>query len=176
MPATTGTLQERAQKVLGTNQRAFAERMGVSRRTAQRWSDHGVPAYELSKLARLVYPHDPAMAAEAAAYAGTTVEALGLLPPPPPAPPLAPPPPPLPPPPPPPPPDGVVDAVVCAASDAMDMMPRDVRAGLLAAFARAREIGVSVEHVEKALRAQLAPLPAKPTESATAGKRKTASA
>jgi hypothetical protein len=55
----------------------------------------------------------------------------------------------------------------------MDMMPRDVRAGLLAAFARAKEIGVSVELVEKALRAQLAPTKAQePALPSTTGKRR----
>ncbi len=87
-----------------------------------------------------------------------TLESLGLAPPlaaqaAPPAPPL-PPPPPLP--------DAVVDSVVCAAAEAMQMMPRDVRPGLLAAFAKAREIGLPVDRVERVLRetvqgAKLAP-------------------
>jgi hypothetical protein len=50
----------------------------------------------------------------------------------------------------------VVDSVVCACAEAMDMMPRDVRPGLLAAFARATELGVDVQKVERVLRGTLA--------------------
>jgi hypothetical protein len=57
------------------------------------------------------------------------------------------------PPPPPPPPstDEIVDAVVCAAAEAMDLMPREVRPALLAAFARARRLGLGFEAIEKRL-------------------------
>ena len=168
MPSTTGALFERSRAALRTTQVRLGDMLGVSRRTAQRWSDHGVPGYGLGKLASLVYPHDTRLAAEIAAAAGTTVDALGLVPPPPPPAPAAPAA--LPPPP-----DGVVDAVVCAASDAMDMMPRDVRAGLHAAFARAKEIGLTVEMIERALRAQL-PGPPPPAEAQVADKRKAARA
>jgi MoxR-like ATPase len=44
-----------------------------------------------------------------------------------------------------------VDAIVCAAAEALDASPRAVRGALLAAFACAREAGLPVETVEKAL-------------------------
>jgi hypothetical protein len=50
----------------------------------------------------------------------------------------------------------VADAVVCAGADAVDTTPGAVRAILLAAFRRARELGLGVEEVEKALHAHLA--------------------
>jgi hypothetical protein len=138
-------LFELARQALGTTQEELGERLGVSRRTSQRWSGSGVPSYYLPELARLVHPHDPVLAGEIAQAAGMTLKAAGIVlpPPPPPAPPPAPPP------------DGVVDAVVCAAAEAMEMMPKEVRPGLLAAFARAKEVGLTVDVVERALRSKL---------------------
>jgi hypothetical protein len=161
MPHSPAALFELSRSALHTTQSGLGERLGVSRRTAQRWAQSGVPSHDLPKLVHLVHPHDADLARHIAASMGTTLEAMGLVrPPPPPVPEVAPPPPPpappLPPPPPPSPPDGVVDAVVCAAAEAMDMMPRDVRAGLHAAFARASEIGVTVAMVERVLRPKTA--------------------
>ncbi|MGH7297063.1 MAG: hypothetical protein ACRELB_19150 [Polyangiaceae bacterium] len=93
-------------------------------------------------LATLVYPHDASLAAQVAAAMGTNLVALGIA---------RPPAPPPPPPPPPPPAGDVVDAVVCAAADAIDVTPREVRPALMAAFTRARRLGLSVVDVEKAL-------------------------
>jgi hypothetical protein len=45
----------------------------------------------------------------------------------------------------------MVDSIVCAAAEAMDVVPRQVRPALLAAFARARRLSLSTEVVEKAL-------------------------
>ena len=45
----------------------------------------------------------------------------------------------------------MVDVVVCAAAEALDVSPRAVRPALLAAFQRAREAGLTLEQVEKAL-------------------------
>jgi hypothetical protein len=56
----------------------------------------------------------------------------------------------------------VVDAVVCAAAEASDTKPGEVRRMLLAAFSRAREIGIDTAFVERVLRAQLG-LPSAPT-------------
>jgi hypothetical protein len=158
---------ERARVALGNvTQAELGEKLGVSKRTAQRYSDKGVQPHYLKELARLVYPFDAVLAAEIAGSMGHTLESLGVVVPPPPAPPpvvvVEAPPPPLPPPPPPPPPDGIVDAVVCAAAEAMEMMPRDVRPALLAAFKRAREIGVTVDMVERVLHASIPALPAPP--------------
>jgi hypothetical protein len=162
MPPSSAALFEHSRSALHTTQTKLGAMLGVSRRTAQRWAQSGVPGYHLPALARLVHPHDAHVAGQIAAAMGTTLEAMGIVrpvPPPVPEPPPPPPPPapPLAPPPPPPPPDGVVDAVVCAAAEAMDMMPRDVRAGLHAAFARASEIGVTVAMVERVLRPKAAP-------------------
>jgi hypothetical protein len=51
----------------------------------------------------------------------------------------------------------------------MDMMPRDVRPGLLAAFARATELGVDVQKVERVLRAALAPAKRSSSSESPAG-------
>jgi len=154
MPDTPAVLYERTRRALGISGNELASRLGVSRRTGQRWTASGPPSSSLSDLARLAYPVDTILAAEVAAAAGTTLEALGVLPPPaPPEPPPAPPPP-TPPavPTPAPPPDRVVDAVVCAAADAMQMVPQHVRPALLAAFACANELGLTVQDVERVLR------------------------
>jgi DNA-binding XRE family transcriptional regulator len=140
-------LFELSRRALGATQEELGRLLGVSRRTAQRWSSQGIPSYELMALARLVHPRDPALASEIAAALGTTLEAAGIAPPAPPPPAPAPAAPPIS--------DGVVDAVVCAAAEAMDMMPNEIRPGLLAAFARAKEIGLTVEVVERALRSRL---------------------
>jgi hypothetical protein len=146
-----------AQMALGTTQKELGEKLGISRRTAQRYSESGVPHLYLQTLVRLVHPHNRELAAEIARYSGATLVSLGLESPPAPAPPPAAvaPPPPAPPPPPPPPADSVVDAVVCAAAEAIDAKPGEVRRTLLAAFSRAREIGIDTAFVERVLRAQL---------------------
>jgi hypothetical protein len=135
-------------RTLILSQNDLARKLGVSRRTGQRWSAGSGPVgTDLQNMARLVYPADAALAAEIAAAGGTTLEALGVLPPPPPPPPALPPPVPVAPP------DRVVDAVVCAAAEAMQVMPQSVRPAVLAAFACARELGLTVEGVERVLRA-----------------------
>jgi hypothetical protein len=160
MSTLTAVQFERARRALGTTQSGLGAMLGVSRRTAQRWASHGatlVPA-RLASLVEYIHPHEPALARELAATLGQTLEDLGIVPPPPPPPPQRPPPPP--PAPPPPPSAAIVDAVVCAAAEAMELTPREVRAGLHAAFARARELGLSVEGVVDALKASL-PRPAR---------------
>jgi hypothetical protein len=147
-------LFELARQTLGATQEELGKMLGVSRRTAQRWGVAGVPSYELTDLARLVLPHDRALAGKIAAAAGTTLEAAGIV---------------QPPPPPAPPPAGVVDAVVCAAAEAMEVMPKEVRPCLLAAFARAKEIGLTIDVIEGALRAKLEVAPASPALADAAG-------
>ena len=143
MPDDRRVFFELAREALGTTQAALGKMLGVSRRTAHRWGASGVPSHELTGLARLVLPHDRALAVRIAAAVGTTLEAAGIE---------------QPPPPPAPPPDGVV----CAAAEAMEMMPREVRPGLHAAFARAREIGLTVDVIEHALRVKLHVAPRAP--------------
>jgi hypothetical protein len=148
----------KAQRALGKSQGELGLLLGASHRTGQRWgSGASIPSAErVETLARHVFPVDASLAAELATEAGTTLENLGLVARP------APPPPPFTPPA-----DRVVDSVVCAASEAMDVMPRAIRPALLAAFTRARELGLSVEAVERSLRGNVAP-----AQAADAPKRK----
>lgn len=163
-PPLTALLIE-ARFRLGVSQGGLGQLLGSSQRTGQRWEGGGASPTpkQLHALAAMVHPKDPKLAEQIAAAGGSTLEQLGIVPPPPPPappprpiPPPRPPPPlaaaaPAPPPPPPPPPEDVVDAVVCAAAEAIDVMPRTIRPALLAAFRRARRLGLDVATVEKAL-------------------------
>jgi len=135
------------------SQGALGEALGSSKHTGQRWAlERATPTGDqLRRLAAMVYPRNAALAGELAAHAGTSVEALGLVPPPPPATPPMPVPIAAPPPPPPPDPIHIVDTVVCAAAEALHMMPDAIRPALRAAFRRARLAGLSVEAVDVAL-------------------------
>jgi hypothetical protein len=166
MPIKPEAYMAHAQLATRLTQSEIAARLGISRRTAQRYVDRGVQPHHVAELARIVHPYDAALAQEMAAHVGQTPESLGLVPPP--TPPAATPPPPASPAPQVSPvADGVVDAIVCAAAEAMDLMPREVRPGLLAAFERAREIGVPVDVVERVLRSRLEATRAAPLASAT---------
>jgi hypothetical protein len=168
MPISTHNVFELCRQALGVSQEGLGRMVGVSRRTAQRWTSHGTPSSALIDLARVVHPRNPALAGEIVATLGTTLEAAGIVAPAPPPPPAATPPPVA---------NGTVDAVVCAAAEAMEMMPNEVRPGLYAAFARAQEIGLSVDFIERALRLKLAaapePSPVEPQDT-PAPKRKVA--
>jgi hypothetical protein len=94
---------------------------------------------QLAKLAAEVYPLDAELAAKLAKEAATTLEEMGVVTP-------------VPPPPPPAPPPYLTETVVCAAAEALNVPPPAVRPALLAAFRRAREVGLKVEDVEEALR------------------------
>ena len=125
-----------AGKVLGTSQVDIGRRIGVSRRTMTRWMRNPsclVPLHAQA-LARAVYPVDPALAARCARVGETTLEALGLEVPTPRDPPRH-----------------HADAVVCAAAEALDASPRAVRPVLLAAVRKAREVGLTVEQLERLL-------------------------
>jgi hypothetical protein len=156
MAYLTPLLFEKSRQALGTTQAKLGESLGLSRRTAQRWASRGGLLLEgrMLDLIRRVYPRDPELAAVLASTLGSTLEGLGIVSPPPP--PL--PPPEAAPPPPPPLPTGVVDAVVCAAAEAMELTPRAVRRGLHAAFARAQEIGLTLDAVVQVLAASLPPV------------------
>jgi transcriptional regulator with XRE-family HTH domain len=127
-------------------QKEFGEALNASHRTASRWEAGQSNPYtpELRKLAAMVYSRDAELADELAAVVGETLESLGIVAPPAPAPPAPPPPSPLPS-------RLLVDAVVCAAADALEVAPITLRVALLAAFRRARELRLSVEEVETAL-------------------------
>jgi DNA-binding XRE family transcriptional regulator len=136
-------LLEDARRTLVMSQRQFGPALGASHRTATRWaSGKARPApWELRKLAELLVPVDMALAAEAAAHIGETLENLGLVAasPAPAASPGAIPP------------EDLVDVVVCAAAEASDVSPRAMRSALHVAFRRARQVGLTVEQVEQAL-------------------------
>lgn len=156
LPRQVPQLFLRARAALFLTQVELARLLGASRRTGQRWdSDKSTPSpQQLQTLAKHIYPVDPQLAAEIAQATDTTLVALGLAPPPPPA--NAPPPPPV---------ASIVDSVVCAAAEAIDVVPRAVRPALLAAFSRARELQLTIEVVEKALLGKPAPKSEKATKS-----------
>ena len=128
------------------SQGALGEALGSSPRSGQRWErgESQPTPNQLHAFARLVYPVKAALAAEIAEAGGTTLASLGIVPPEAPASVL-------PPPPPRPDPVHLVDTVVCAAAEAMQLMPEAVRPALRAAFRRARMAGLSVEEVDDAL-------------------------
>jgi hypothetical protein len=130
-----------ARRVLRINQRMLGELLGLSRRTIQRW-DQGHSAPTKSDTAKLAAAHDPSLGAKLAQTCRTTLEPLGIAEPA--QTPLAPP-------------SYLIDAVVCAAAEALNVAPPAVRPVLLAAFRRAREVGLRVEDVEAALGESLAP-------------------
>jgi transcriptional regulator with XRE-family HTH domain len=142
-PRQHGEILIRAGVALRKSQGEMGQLLGVSRRTISRWTSRGttfIPS-QARDLAAALLPVDRALAVRAAALHGETLVSLGLeKPPPPPAPAV-----------PAEPPGHLVDAVVCAAAEALDASPRAVRPALLAAFRRARELALKVEHVERAL-------------------------
>jgi hypothetical protein len=140
-----------ARDELDMSQRQFGEALGASHRSAVRWdAGQATPAvHHLHTLARLLYPRNRALAAEVADLAdGETLESLGLEPPPRPS---APPPPPAPPPPAPRPED-LVDIVVLTAVEMTGSPPATIRPLLHAVFKRGREVGLTMEAAEQALR------------------------
>lgn len=149
-PAELTSLLVRASLALHLTQAGLGDLLGSSHRTAHRW--HVGEAYpsdkQVQELARHVFPADPSIAAGLAEQAGCTLESLGVV---------RPTPPPAPPPPPRPAPEVMIDSVVCAAAEAIDVVPRDIRPALRAAFARARMLGMSIEEAERALRGAAGP-------------------
>ena len=142
------SLLVQAQWALSKNQRTLGEMLGVSRRTVVRWTRGGgttLPPSRLLTLARALHSVDAALAEKIALGHGQTLAGLGIAVQ---APEV----------------DVGADArlaevVVCAAADALDAPPRAVRPALLAALESARQVGLSAESLEKALRARVAPSP-----------------
>jgi DNA-binding XRE family transcriptional regulator len=133
-----------------------------SRKTVGRWETGAAtpsPAAAV-QIVTLVHPRDPELARAMAADMGETLEALGVVAPPPPPAPAAPPATsaaPLPAR------DArstafLVDAVVCAAADAIDAAPKAMRPVVVAAFSRAKAADLSFDDVLGVL-APPAPLP-----------------
>ena len=147
MPTTMASLLYEARRALSVgSQGDFGILLGSSRRSGQRWeTGQALPSGDqLAALAGMLAPRNSALAEQIAKAAGTSLLALGLVKPPAPAPPPPPAPPPLPV-------EDVVDSVVCAAAEAMRVPPGDVRPALLAAFARARRLGLGIDVVEAVL-------------------------
>jgi transcriptional regulator with XRE-family HTH domain len=145
-----------ARHALGMSQHDFGYAVGASHRTAVRWdAGQANPAeHNLQKMAELLYPHNPVLAAEVADFADDTLESLGLEAPPPAAAAV------------PsgmsaaggpqamfvPRPEDLVDVVVLAAMEATGSSSAEMRALLHVVFKRAREVGLTMESAEKALR------------------------
>jgi hypothetical protein len=137
---TTQGLVVQGQLALGLSYRGLAELVGSSLRTCQRWgAGRSTPAsHHLATLARHVHASDPKLAAQIAAGAGTSLEALGLGAPTTPPPVASPP-------------AQLVENIVYAAAEAMDVSPRVIMPAVRAAFARARELGVDAAAVDSVL-------------------------
>jgi hypothetical protein len=146
----------KAQLALSLNQRQLAHLLGSSERTVQRWYAKRATVYpdHITRLAVAVHPHDPDIARRLAATMGETLESLGLVAPPLPAPVV---PSPQPSPSPSPPERSpflplLVESVVSAAAEALDVSPRAARPAVLAAVERAKVAGLSVDDLLAALR------------------------
>jgi hypothetical protein len=150
----------KARMALGVaSQGEFGKLLGSSVRSGQRWErGEAIPTDDqMAQLARLVHPKNAELAAAIAAETGTTLVQLGVVAPPAVA--AAPAPPPAPPPP-----DPVylVDTVVCAAAEAVQMMPEAIRPALRAGFRRAALAGLSIETINRAFDGPLAKDAAQP--------------
>jgi hypothetical protein len=139
----------KAQLTLLLNQKKLGELTGSSQRTVQRWYAGRSSPYphHITKLVFAVHPRDPDLARRLAATMGQTLESLGVVAPPAPAPaPVAPPPEPspfLP---------LLVESVVSAAAEALDVSPRVARPAVLAAVERAKAAGLTVDDLLAVLR------------------------
>ena len=148
----------KAQDSLALTQEGLARLVGSSRRTMTRWwsGQSGPSVSQLQVLARAVHPRDPGLAAKLAEEGGATLEALGLARPASPTatlltpavagrpfPPVR----------------LVVDAVVCAAAEAMQAPPGPIRDVLRAAITRARVLGLTLEEMDEALSSPPSPAP-----------------
>jgi DNA-binding XRE family transcriptional regulator len=137
MSAITPLLHE-AQRTLHTTQEGLGKLVGASRRTAQRWATgrSTIPSFKVHELVRHLHPHNRDLAHRMAVASGTTLLALGLERPP----------------------AGssharhVGDSLVCVAAEALSMAPGAVRPALLAALVRAKDMGLSLDAAEAALR------------------------
>ncbi len=147
-----GHLLREARYALGVSQAEFGPALGASPRTVVRWEQHrSFPSgAQLRELAGLLLPVDRDRAAEAAHWAGGTLESLGLVVPAA-APVLA-----APAPPPPVPAAVLVDAVLCHAADESDLLPSALRPILVATLAQARALGLTLDQLEEGLRVRVA--------------------
>jgi transcriptional regulator with XRE-family HTH domain len=147
----TMPLHLEASMKLGLNQRETANVCGISLRTVQRWSSRQAhpSSFDYRALAAKAVAVDHDLATRLATAASTTLAELGLV-----AAPQGPQVPqsvvPT---------DLVIDSILCAAAIAIDMKPLEIRPALAAAFRRARQLGIALEVVEKALTGEFRPDP-----------------
>jgi DNA-binding XRE family transcriptional regulator len=145
-------------KELILSQSTLGKLVGRERRTVMRWQQGRANPYpwHWEAMARAVHPRNRALASQLAAAGGHTLVSLGLE---------APAPPPAPPPPAPAPagpaPRHLVDSIVCAAAEAIQLTPQAIRPALVAAFERASALGMASDAVLGGL------APAKPRKGQT---------
>jgi transcriptional regulator with XRE-family HTH domain len=167
-----------ASRALGFEQRQLAEFTGVSLRTVQRWSGGGSnPGWQdITRLAAAAYRVDRDAARRLAAAVGHTPESLGIVSPAPAALPALPG---LPGPAPQAPAAAaapsalqcvLVEAIVAAAAEALDVSPRVARPAVLAAMERAKAASLSVDDLLAALRPPPVAASAPPAADAKRGK------
>jgi hypothetical protein len=139
-----------ARQTLGLSQKDLANMLGSSLRTVERMhAGRSHPSRDhWGLLIRALHPNDPELAARIAAFCNGTLEQFGIAPPtPPPSAPQAPPAAPVP--------AAMsahaVESVLFAAAAATDLPLSSVKAILVAALVRARELGVDVETMAEAL-------------------------
>jgi hypothetical protein len=150
MPRPLREITRQACRVLSLNNRELAEYVGISVRTVQRHISSGGIWHPMHHqiLIRGLYAKDRPLAAEYAAALGTSLVALGLESPlRAPAPSVAP--------------SEIAparpeqgDAVVYAAADALGMAPKAARPAVVAAFARAAELGIELAALGKLFSAE----------------------
>jgi len=140
-----------ARRELGASQKDLAEICGLERRSVMKWQlGRGSPMpWNWQAMARAVYPRNASLAAQLAAAGGSTLSSLGLQ-----APPAAiavpqvAPPPLLAA-------THLVDSIVCAAAETMQVSPHTIRPALVAAFQRSLALGLGND----AVLAGLSPIP-----------------
>lgn len=151
--ANIPALLVRCLQASGLNQKGLADTMGISGRTFSRWLGGEVCTMTIGQgqaLAGAVGATDPALAAKVLRTCGAMLQGRGLAPvaqaaalipaaqpvaPLPAATQAAP--------------QALLDSVVCAAADRVDLPLSQVRSLVAAAFARAQELGLSVEAVAR---------------------------
>jgi hypothetical protein len=152
MPTTNDLVRSARRETRTWTDGELAKLLGCSRRTVQRNSATG----GLSKdehygvLIKAVHPKNPELAGQLARARHTTLEELGLAPPAPPPDPTRP---------------EHADSVVYAAADVLQLPPSAVRLAIAAAFAKAREHGVTIDGLARHLAGGSAKPKAKPRES-----------
>jgi transcriptional regulator with XRE-family HTH domain len=147
-------------RALKMTQAELAEAIGVSSRTVIRWEKGhaSLVADQVREIAGLVREEDEELADELFVVTGVSAEdgaavevvaALEALPAPAPKEPetVSAPPGPAP--------THLIDAVLFAAADAVDMVPRAVTPAVVAAFTRAHELGLGIEAVVEGLATRL---------------------